>query len=152
MKNNHLVNFEIYPLEQNYVDGIKNLEDEQNISILSKKAILDDLYDENSKYYIATLDNKLVGYVGCTTCLDYMDILSIVVKKDYQHIGIGSRLLEHIINIAKQEGIKEIFLEVRISNQNAISLYEKYGFKNINTREKYYPDNHEDAYVYKLDI
>lgn len=149
---NNLSNFFIYPLEQGYVDAVKALEDEQNISILSKNSILEDLEDDNCRYYIATIDGKLVGYIGTCSCLDYMDILSIVVKKDCQKNGIGSNLLHYVIDIAKEDNITEIFLEVRASNENAINFYEHHGFKNINTRKSYYPDNHEDAFVYKLEI
>lgn len=142
----------IYPLEQGYVDAVKNLEDEQNISILSKESILEDLDDDNCKYFIATIDGKLVGYIGTCSCLDYMDILSIVVKKDMQRNNIGSELLHYVIKLAKQDNITDIFIEVRVSNKNAIKFYEKHGFKNINTRKKYYPDNFEDALIYKLEI
>ncbi|MEG2348431.1 MAG: ribosomal protein S18-alanine N-acetyltransferase [Clostridia bacterium] len=149
---NKLDDFYIYPFEPSYVDGVKEIENEQNISILSKKSILEDLDDENCKYFIATLDEKLVGYIGACYCLDYMDLLSIVVKKDYQNMGIGSKLLNHIFAFAKDNKIEKIFIEVRKSNEIAQKFYLSHGFKNINIRKKYYSDNFEDALIYEKDM
>lgn len=59
--------------------------------------------------------------------------LGIFVKDDYQNFGIGKIIVEGLINFAKKENIKKIFLTVRTDNLRAYNLYEKFGFKNIST-------------------
>ncbi len=51
------------------------------------------------------------------------------------------------MEVTKHLGYRNINLEVRISNQKAINLYKKYGFKIVTIRKNYYQDNHEDAYL-----
>lgn len=70
--------------------------------------------------------------------------MNIVVRKDKRGLKIGSRLLEEIFKIAKQLKAKTITLEVNEKNLPAIKLYQKYGFKQIGLRKKYY-DNVDDA-------
>ncbi|MCR5231945.1 MAG: GNAT family N-acetyltransferase, partial [Acholeplasmatales bacterium] len=68
------------------------------------------------------------------------------VNKDYQHKGIGSELLNELMNFLIEKGAKSFILEVRESNNNAIRLYEKFGFKEISIRKNYY-SNLENAKV-----
>lgn len=70
--------------------------------------------------------------------------MNIVVKKDKRGLKIGSKLLEEIFKIAKQVNAKVITLEVNKKNIPAIKLYQKYGFKQIGLRKKYY-NNIDDA-------
>jgi ribosomal-protein-alanine N-acetyltransferase len=71
-----------------------------------------------------------------------MDLINIIVLKEYQNKGIGNKLLEFVVN---NEEYEKIMLEVRENNSNAIHLYEKYGFKEIYRRKKYYGE--EDAVI-----
>ena len=52
-----------------------------------------------------------------------------------------------MLEACSSKGVKIYSLEVRVSNQSAISLYERYGFKQVGLRKAYYQDNHEDAYL-----
>lgn len=90
-------------------------------------------------------DNIVKGFIHIEDHFDFIDIINIAVDKNYQHEGIGSKLLEYVINLNKR-----IILEVRSSNTNAIKLYTKYGFKNINIRKNYY--GNEDAIVMERSI
>ena len=56
-------------------------------------------------------------------------------------------MMNYIVEQAELNGCENVSLEVRVSNDKAIKLYEKNGFININTRKNYYDDNHEDAYL-----
>lgn len=92
------------------------------------------------------VDNDIVkGFIHIEDHFDFIDIINIAVDKNYQHEGIGSKLLEYVINLNKRT-----ILEVRSSNTNAISLYSKYNFKNINIRKNYY--GNEDAIVMERSI
>lgn len=92
------------------------------------------------------VDNDIVkGFIHIEDHFDFIDIINIAVDKNYQHEGIGSKLLEYVINLNKRT-----ILEVRSSNTNAISLYLKYNFKKINIRKNYY--GNEDAIVMERSI
>lgn len=151
MKNNYT----ICKMKKDDVDSIKFLEEELNINILSKNSILDDLDNDNFSYFIlkdTKKQNCIVGYVATSHVLDSMDIISIVIKKDYQRIGLASYLLKYVIDFAKQKNITKILLEVRKSNLPAQKLYEKYNFRKISIRKNYYNNPVEDALIYELTI
>jgi ribosomal-protein-alanine N-acetyltransferase len=84
---------------------------------------------------------KVVGYIGVEKILDEVHIINMGVDPDYRGKGVGKRLMQHVLN---DEDV--FFLEVRVSNETAKNIYEKYGFKVISARKAYYPDG-EDAYV-----
>jgi ribosomal-protein-alanine N-acetyltransferase len=97
-----------------------------------------------SKYLVAKIDNKIVGFAGLIPIIDEADISNIVVHKDFRNQKIGSCLIEAIINLALSLNLKTINLEVRESNLSAIKLYEKYDFEICGLRKKYY-NNSENA-------
>ena len=97
--------------------------------------------EDEHKYLVAKDDNKVIGYIGIEKILDEEHIINMAVHPDYRGKGIGKRLMQHVLN---DEEV--FFLEVRISNETAKSIYEHYGFKVINVRKAYYADG-EDAYV-----
>ena len=93
---------------------------------------------------MAKQNNEIVGFAGIINIIDEINIMNIVVRKDKRGLKIGSRLLEEIFKIAKQLKAKTITLEVNEKNLPAIKLYQKYGFKQIGLRKKYY-NNVDDA-------
>jgi ribosomal-protein-alanine N-acetyltransferase len=97
--------------------------------------------EDEHKYLVARDESKIIGYIGIEKILDEVHIINMAVHPDYRAQGIGKRLMQHVLN---DEEV--FFLEVRVSNENAKKIYEKYGFKVINIRKGYYADG-EDAYV-----
>lgn len=148
----NLNDIKIIPMSINNIDKVKDIETDQNINILSKESILNDIKDEHSYYFVAILDKEIVGYIASSIVIDNMDLESIVVKKEYQRMHIASYLLDFLFNLAKKKNVVSIFLEVRTSNIKAQNLYRKYGFEIINIRKKYYKDNLEDAFIMKKDL
>lgn len=114
----------------------------------SKESFLNELSNELARYYSA-LDNdgNLVGYAGCWQILEEVHITNIAVAPQYRRQKIGKRLLQKIIDDCYENKAKYITLEVRVSNEAAIGLYEKYGFKSLGTRKGYYQNNNEDALI-----
>ena len=111
-----------------------------------------ELLNKNSIYYVAKDEqNKIVGFAGILIILDEANITNIVTKKANRNQGIGSLLLEKLISEATQKNLSSITLEVNEHNQNAIKLYEKFGFKNLGTRKKYY-NNTDNAIIMTLSI
>ena len=122
---------------------ISNFDDFWNIDILK-----DELTSETSQFFCAKYENKIVGFAGIKIVLDEADIMNIAVKKDYRRQGIATLLLNHILTICKEKGIKIIHLEVNEENFSAISLYQKFGFEECGRRKQYY-DNKYDAILMK---
>lgn len=103
-----------------------------------------DFVNENSVYFVAKLDNEIVGFAGILKICDEANIMNIVTKMNKRHLGIGSKLLEALISEAKKLGCTSITLEVNEHNTYAINLYKKFNFKRIGLRKKYY-NNTDDA-------
>jgi ribosomal-protein-alanine N-acetyltransferase len=103
----------------------------------------------NLAHYFCAVDqnDNLIGYSGCWQILEEAHITTIAVASAHRRKHIGEALLINIINNCRENKIKYITLEVRISNTPAIKLYEKYGFKSLGTRKAYYQDNNEDALI-----
>lgn len=115
------------------------------------KQELKNIQNLNSHYFVAKLQNKIVGFTGILTIIDEVNIMNIVVRKDSRKLGIGSSLLKFIINFAKTQNITSITLEVNENNIAAIRLYEKYGFQKVGIRKKYY-NNKDNAILMTLSI
>lgn len=90
---------------------------------------------------------SIVGYAGLWLMTDEAHITTIAVDPDFQGNGIGELLLVALIDRARQIGARWLTLEVRVSNDVAQRLYEKYTFKEMGIRRRYYSDNGEDALV-----
>ena len=97
-----------------------------------------ELNSEISHFIVAKNNDEIVGFAGLKAIVDEADIMNIVVKKTFRHNGIGSILLEHLINYAKANNLKTITLEVNEHNLSAIRLYDKFNFDHIGIRKKYY--------------
>jgi ribosomal-protein-alanine N-acetyltransferase len=90
---------------------------------------------------------SIIGYAGLWLMTDEAHITTIAVDPDFQGNGIGELLVLALIDRAKQIGARWLTLEVRVSNEVAQRLYEKYTFKEMGIRRRYYSDNGEDALV-----
>lgn len=106
-----------------------------------------ELQNVSSKYIVAKENGEIVGFAGIWYSVDDAHITNIVVRKNYRSKGIGSLLLEKLIELAKTKD--SLTLEVNTKNEIAQKLYLKYGFKNLGIRKKYY-DGIEDAYIMTL--
>lgn len=89
----------------------------------------------------------LLGYIGLWQVVDDAHVVSIGVRTPFRRHGVGEALLIRAIETAMGWGSRYVTLEVRVSNQGAQSLYDKYGFKRAGVRKRYYLDNNEDAYI-----
>lgn len=98
------------------------------------------------------LRGVLVAYVAFSVIAGEMEILNIATHPFHRRKGFGARLLGQVLDICRREKVEAGFLEVRRSNAGAIDLYEKFGFIQVGVRKNYYPDNNEDALLYKVDI
>ena len=96
--------------------------------------------------------NHIVGFVILRRAADECELLQIAVDKASRRCGIAETLMEAALRWARDAGAATVFLEVRKSNNAAIMLYEKHGFKKYGARKNYYADPIEDAVVMKLSL
>jgi [ribosomal protein S18]-alanine N-acetyltransferase len=94
----------------------------------------------------------IAGYGILSVAAGEAHVLNICVDPDYRRLGYGDRLLDELLARARAASVKEVFLEVRPSNVNALSLYRKKGFRQIAQRRAYYQarSGREDAAVLSL--
>lgn len=118
----------------------------------SYNVLKQELENKNTTYIVAKENDKIIGFAGIMICLDEATLNNIVVKKSFRNKGIGGELLEALIELCSEMSIHSFTLEVNVNNIPAIKLYEKFGFKNLGIRKKYY-NNATDAYIMtKTDI
>ena len=103
------------------------------------------LLRNDAMFLVAEEEGKILGYCGVLLMLDEGDITNVSVKKEEQNKGIGSKLLEALIEKTSKEGVSVLHLEVRPSNEAAVALYEKFGFTRDGLRKNYYEAPCEDA-------
>ncbi|MBU1985293.1 ribosomal protein S18-alanine N-acetyltransferase [bacterium] len=100
----------------------------------------------SEKCWIAQKGPTVIGYLITQWVMDEIHILNVAVSPDRQRQGVGAALLEYLLDIARQSGMRDVYLEVRMSNQAAQALYTKYAFAQLAVRKRYYRDG-EDARV-----
>lgn len=94
---------------------------------------------------------KIAGYLCPSLVLDEGEILDVAVVADYRGLGIGRLLVTTALRVFQERGALRVYLEVRTSNQAAISLYQALGFRETGRRKRYY-ENGEDALLMDIII
>jgi [ribosomal protein S18]-alanine N-acetyltransferase len=98
-------------------------------------------------YLVAVIGDTVVAYGGIWLMVDEAHITTFAVHPAYRRRRIGERLLLSMLDLSVQRQAREATLEVRLSNLAARRLYEKYGFRPVGIRPRYYSDNQEDALI-----
>ena len=110
-----------------------------------------ELESKNSLYFVAKLNDEIIGFASIKIILDECELMNIVTKKAYRKNGIGNLLLNLIINKSKELKLTKINLEVSNTNITAINLYKKAGFIKVGLRNKYY-NNENSAILMTLNL
>lgn len=129
-----------------YIEQIFNLEKEIFKNSAFNKSYIETLIKgDNSFIYIYLIEDKICGYLIVLDSIDVYEILAIATIEEYRNKGIAQELLDKIKT-------KDIFLEVRESNQVAINFYKKNKFNQISIRKNYYSEPNENAIIMKLEV
>ncbi len=110
------------------------------------------LKNPTSKFLVACDDKKpslIFGFIDFWITFDSATICQLAVKKEYQNMGIASKLLEESFKILKENKVLFYTLEVREHNEKAINLYKKHGFTYVTLKEQYYSDGENAIYMMK---
>jgi [ribosomal protein S18]-alanine N-acetyltransferase len=104
-----------------------------------------------ASYLVARVDDRIVAYGGMWLMVDEAHITTFAVHPAWRRQRLGERLLLAFLDLARDRHAREATLEVRLSNLAARRLYEKYGFRPVGLRPRYYSDNDEDALIMTTD-
>lgn len=99
---------------------------------------------------VTEVESRIVAYAAFWQVLDQAELGDIAVDPEWRRRGLGAFMLEHVLEQAAQQGVRELYLEVRESNRAAQRLYERYGFRIVGRRRNYYSGPREDARVLRV--
>jgi ribosomal-protein-alanine N-acetyltransferase len=98
-------------------------------------------------YVVAVEGSEVIGYGGLCDYPDEAFVQTIAVARKAQGAGLGSQLLQALLDEAQRRGHRRVLLEVRADNDRAITLYERFGFRRSGVRRGYYQPSGSDALV-----
>jgi ribosomal-protein-alanine N-acetyltransferase len=135
------------PMAPADLDEVMVIERNSFPSAWSRGSYERELRNSNSYYFAAKHEGAVVGYFGMWVIADDAHITTLAVHPRRRRSGLATRLLEHLIDVARSRGASRISLEVREKNQPAQSLYRKFGFEQKGRLRRYYGDTGEDGLV-----
>lgn len=139
-------NVTVSQIEHRHIKEIARLEKECFSTPWSEQTI-EDAFKTGTRFFVAQKDNSVLGYVGISAILDEGYITNVAVFPEARQQGVASALLNSLFKFAKENSLSFISLEVRESNNAAISLYQKFGFKTEGKRKNFYSAPQEDALI-----
>lgn len=129
------------------IDGVCAIEERAFPSPWSRQSFEEEMENRLAVYLVAESESRIAGYIGAWRVLDEGHITNLAVDTDWRRRGLGRKLLETMERLLCREGILRITLEVRVSNEPALNLYRRQGYRERGLRKGYYQDNGEDAYI-----
>ncbi len=156
-------------MNNNMTDGgaapsiiIKEADEEQALDIVAlgekifnnswnEQMVNTSIYGSYDEVLVAMEGDTLIGYIIYTAPSEDCELLRIAVEEKHRRNGIGQLLIREMIRRCGEKSGENIFLEVRESNDTAMALYEKIGFREISRRKDYYREPKEDAVIMELE-
>lgn len=140
-------NITVLPMEQKHLQAVAQLE-EANFSLPWDYASLESELKNPLALWLVALDgDAVVGYIGSQAVLEEADMMNLAVSEAYRRRGIARELVRELISRLSMNGVTCLTLEVRASNNAAVSLYGSMGFVQVGRRPKYYQKPREDALI-----
>lgn len=134
-------------MRESDLEGAVRLEEQCFSAPWTRAQLEESLQNGQYLFLVAEEDGQVVGYAGLLRVMDEGDITNVAVDEEYRGKGLGARLMTALLEEGKNCGIKEFTLEVRVSNQRAIRLYERLGFVQEGVRKRFYERPVEDALI-----
>ncbi|MEE8076803.1 MAG: ribosomal protein S18-alanine N-acetyltransferase [Candidatus Binatia bacterium] len=134
------------------IDEIMKIERASFSSPWSARFFMEELKVPYARSFIAHIKERIVGYLIFWELPGELDIHNLAVHPTCRRQGVGRSLLSMTIEKAKNQGLTQVTLEVRKSNESAQLLYRSLGFVAQGVRRGYYQDDGEDALVMVLNL
>jgi ribosomal-protein-alanine N-acetyltransferase len=126
------------------------LQESPEATLWSENAILESIM--HAVAWVAEQDGRVAGFLIGQVAADEFEILNIGVAAAYRRRGIASGLVREALKRARMGGARNAHLEVRASNEAAISLYRRHGFQQCGRRMQYYQYPREDAILLSVEM
>ncbi len=136
---------DIRSLELRHLSAIEEIEQRSYPTPWSRSMFAGELAKPASVCLGAFEDGSLVGYMIISRYVDAWHVMNVAVDPEFRRRGIATALLEALFELTDDGGRRGYTLEVRVTNEGAIKLYERLGFSARGIRRGYYTDNREDA-------
>ena len=135
------MNFEykIRAAKSDDLEKIYRIESEAYRSPWSVEGLVSEVASQNSRFFVAEQDGKILGYILIWIVLDELHLLKIATASAYRRHGIASALIDYVVNEFKRASV--LYLEVREKNAIARNFYKKLGFVENGSRMNYYADD-----------
>jgi len=142
------VKLELRRLELADLDAIEEIEKVSYPTPWSRSMFASELAKPSSLSLGAVDEHGvLVGYLVLSRYVDAWHVMNVAVAPEQRRSGVASALLDHLLEVTREDAQRGYTLEVRVSNLGAIRLYERFGFAARGVRRGYYTDNREDALI-----
>ena len=129
------------------LEDVARIEQESFSQPWSIDSFRDAIHSPDLYYLTAREGSRTVAYGGYVRSFEEACITNFAVESALRGRGIGSFLLEELMKRGREQGIERFTLEVRVSNEAAIRLYEKHGFRSVGIRKNFYSFPKEDAHI-----
>lgn len=135
------------------VDAVVAIETQAFTSPWRRETFLD-LFGRPNLEMLVMEDREegIIGYAILWCIMDQGELANMAVTPEFRGRGLGRLLLSRVLETARERGIEAVFLEVRVSNERASRLYERFGFVDVGTRRDYYEHPREDARVMRAGL
>ncbi len=148
----NMENLTVSLFEKEDISALVQIEKEEFSTPFKEKDFLDIYDSEISSVLVAKIDGVVAGYVSFTVIIDECQIINFATKNEFKRQGVGKRVMEALLDYGKEHGVIKYFLEVRVSNEGAISLYKKYGFVPVGISKNHFSLPREDAILMNLEL
>ena len=138
---------EIRLMKKEDVPCVARMEEEYFSEPWSEKAFEDALDKKEYLYMVAVEEQEVVAYCGMYQVLDEGNITQVAVRSDRRGRGVARKLLQDFMQKGQEKGVSAYTLEVRVSNQGAVRVYESCGFVTECVRKDFYAEPKEDAFI-----
>ena len=140
----------VVPMDKAHIDSVARLE-ELIFSVPFKKKDIEELYMNTSwRFFVALDGDTVVGYISLYLIIDEKEIVNVCVLPEHRGRGIGAMLVKCALEYERDKTAR-VMLEVRASNDGAISLYKKFGFLPVGVSKNHYSQPREDAVLMNLE-
>ena len=118
----------------------------------SENSVAGELGNKLAHWIVLEEEGRVLGYVGTQTVMEETDMMNIAVHPDHRRKGVADALMAVLISDLQRMGSHSLTLEVRVSNEAARKLYERWGFAEVGRRKNYYRNPKEDALILRREI
>ena len=142
------MSLELRRLELGDLDAIEQIERVSYPTPWSRSMFTSELAKPSSRSLAALDDDgSVIGYLVISKHVDAWHVMNVAVAPAHRRRGVASALIARLLEVTRSDAERGHTLEVRVSNDGAIALYESFGFQRRGVRRGYYTDNREDAVI-----